>query len=104
MEFFLIMFAVGMFLPVIPTVLFFEFYHLLRNTNELKYPFLKGFLVGLTTGGYFAYLLWSPDYSGEVGAFIHSVAPYIVIPSVVGGLFVAWLYSGFKRTIFVRMK
>jgi len=104
MEFLLIMFAVGMFLPVIPTILFFEIYHLLRKTNELKYPLFKGFLVGLAIGGYFAYLLWSPPYSGLVGTLIHVTAPYMVIPSVVGGLFVAWLYSGFKRTIFVRMK
>ena len=50
MEFLLIWFAIGMFLPVIPTILFFEIYHWIRKTNEIKYPFLKGFLVGLTVG------------------------------------------------------
>ena len=69
MEFLLIWFAIGMFLPVIPTILFFEIYHWIRKTNKIKYPFLKGFFVGLTVGGLIAYLLWSPDYSGEVEAF-----------------------------------
>ena len=104
MEALLLFYILAMVLSVIATVLFFEVYHWLKEKSEIKYSLIKGISINLIIGGCLAYWIWSSPSTGEAGAAITLLAPFIVIPFIIAGVLVALIYAWFKRPIFTRKK